>query len=242
MIKEFKSINKKMIENDNFSIYCPDDLKYFSFELVDYLDNNLGRLKSFFNIKNVDNIMIDLHSDKELVKDISPYPIEDFSGFFNNNGVFCYIDLNGRYDKSLLKSKVCHELVHHLYANYVEDRNSPRVTWLDEGMAMNLSGDHDYLKDDQEFINFLNNRILNISQRPVMNNLKHGREFINKDYNGYALSYLSVRYMLENYSHDKFLSIIKNKSNAMLEGETVLEDAVDYYCNKFNLSNSNKVR
>lgn len=241
MIKEFKSINKKMVTGDNFDIFCPDELKYFSFELNDYLENDLKRLKSFFEIKDNDRIMIDLHNDKDLFRDVTPYEIKDFSGFSNNNGVLAYVNINGDMKKTTLKTKIGHELVHHIYSEYVADKVVGRSSWIEEGLAMNLSGDHDYLKDRDEFINFLNNRVLTCTEYPSMNSLKHGKNFVTENYNGYALSYLCVRYMMENYNHNNFLNIIKNGTKSMMEGETVLNNAVSYYTSKYNL-NKNAVK
>ena len=64
--------------------------------------------------------------------------------------------------------------------------------------------------------------------------------FVNDDYNGYNLSYFVVRYMLESMSYEDILSTIKESKKVKLLGQNILNDAIQYYSKKFELSPSSK--
>ena len=127
-------------------------------------------------------------------------------------------------------------MTHHIYNQYVEEKGKDRIVWFDEGIAMNVSNDHDYLNDDEKFKEFLQKNILGVSKYPVLNKLKHGTDFINEYYNAYDFSYLVVRYLIENYSHKDFLELSKHKDKILKVGEDVLSKAIDYYCDKYKLN------
>ena len=136
--------------------------------------------------------------------------------------------LNAQYSKHLKSS--LHEFIHIIYNDVIADE---RIIWLDEGLAMNLSGEYSIYDDEEKFKTFFQTSILSIKKFPSMNELTHGKEFVNEDYNGYDLSYLVVRYMLETMKHDDVLSTIKKSENVKLLGQNVLDNAIQYYSKKF---------
>ena len=99
-----------------------------------------------------------------------------------------------------------------------------------------MDGERYYLKENEKFVKFLRTKILNIKNLPVMNDLSHrGGGFKQDFYDVYDLVYLSVRFLLETYSKDKILKILKDYDLSLEIGKTILQDAIDYYKSKFDL-------
>ena len=102
-----------------------------------------------------------------------------------------------------------------------------RVIWLDEGLAMNLSGEfQNVLLDD------ILDKVLSFEEMPNMNEISHGLTFVNDKYDGYIASFISVNYLLETLNNNELLNIIKNKDMIYEIGEDVLNNAIRYYNDK----------
>ena len=95
----------------------------------------------------------------------------------------------------------------HILYNENISKSKNRITWLDEGIAQNLS------KEKGKFI---------IARYPILkstineidlNELKHEKNnFITNEINGYDVSYLTVKYLLETLSKDEFNDLIRNEN------------------------------
>ena len=219
--------------NDNdFVINYQDDLEKLVTNFVSYYKKNINALFNKFHLKNIKKMEIRLFSDKSLLGDI-PYKLGDFAGFFNNNGVNCYININGKKSEDDIIKAIMHEIVHHIYRFYIESDTTNRIIWFDEGLAMNFSLQNDKYNDTDIFKEFLNNKIFSIKNIPCINDLNHGKSFVNDNYNGYDLSYLVVRYLIETNSQRDFYFIMKDKDLIKSIGNNVLESAMKYYKNKY---------
>ena len=219
--------------NDNdFVINYQDDLEKLVTNFVSYYKKNINALFNKFHLKNIKKMEIRLFSDKSLLGDI-PYKLGDFAGFFNDKGVNCYININGNKSESYIIKAIMHEIVHHIYRYYIEDDADNRVIWFDEGLAMNFSLQNDKYNDDDNFKEFLDNKIFSIKSIPCINDLNHGGSFVNDNYNGYDLSYLVVRYLIETNSQRDFYFIMKDKDLIKSIGNNALESAMKYYKNKY---------
>ena len=215
--------------NDNdFVINYQDDLEKLVTNFVSYYKKNINALFNKFHLKNIKKMEIRLFSDKSLLGDI-PYKLGDFAGFFNDKGVNCYININGNKSESYIIKAIMHEIVHHIYRFYIEEEFDSRIIWFDEGLAMNFS-----LQNDK-FKKFLNNKIFSIKNIPCINDLNHGKSFVNENYNGYDLSYLVVRYLIENNSDEDFYLIMKSKNKIRNIGENILEIAIWYYYDYYGI-------
>ena len=224
-------------ENESFVIYASDSLSQLAHDTLSELSANKQRILNFFGLTNYRKVEVNLYDNQDdfigFLKNIrSPeWPVPDYcQGTFDDYMINHSIDLktlNDRYSK-YLKSTL-HEFIHIIYNDAVAKE---RVIWLDEGLAINLSGDYSVYDDDEKFRTFFQTSILSIENLPSINELAHGKEFVNEDYNGYDLSYLAVRYMLETMPHDDILSTIKENEAARLLGQNVLENAIQYYSNK----------
>ncbi len=68
-----------------------------------------------------------------------------------------------------------------------------------------------------------------------MNSLEHGESFINEDYNGYDLSYLSVKYLSEVLSAEKFKTLISDFSKISQLGNDIIQKMFSYYDEKLEI-------
>ena len=218
----------KVYDDSNFVISYQDDLEKLVTNFVCYYKNNINELFKKFYLESINKMEIRLFSDKSLLGDI-PYKLGDFAGFFNNNGVNCYININGKKSEDDIIKAIMHEIVHHIYRFYIESDTTNRIIWFDEGLAMNFSLQNDKYNDEDTFKEFLNNKIFSIKNIPCINDLNHGKSFVNENYNGYDLSYLVVRYLIENNSQEDFYLIMKSKNKIRNIGENILEIAIGYY-------------
>lgn len=134
------------------------------------------------------------------------------------------------------KSAVLHECIHIIY-NSITDK---RITWLDEGLAMNLSGEKNNLLDEESLKGYITQKLLPMNLPSNMNQLTHGEMLVNEEYNGYDLSYISVRYLLETKSKDEIHEIVSNGNKALEIGEDILPRALNYYLNKFSINTNAK--
>ena len=104
-----------------------------------------------------------------------------------------------------------HELFHILYMKYILNNDySKRIVWYDEGMAQFMSGEKGSLNDDSVFKNFYMKVKEATKVIPQMNTLEHGNSFVNEDYNGYDLSYLSIKYISEVLSTEQFKDLMSD--------------------------------
>lgn len=217
--------------NDNdFVISYQGDLEKLVTNFVSYYKKNINALLNKFHLDSINKLEIRLFSDKGLLGDI-PYKLGNFAGFFNDKGVSCYININGNKSESYIIKAIMHEIVHHIYRYYIEDDIGNRVIWFDEGLAMNFSLQNDKYNNEDNFKEFLNNRVFNIVNIPCINDLNHGSDFVNENYNGYDLAYLAVKYLIENNSDEDFYLIMRSKVAIKDIGENILNIAISYYYN-----------
>ena len=101
---------------------------------------------------------------------------------------------------------------------------------------MNLSGEKDDLLDDTLFRNFFEEKIISKNLPENINTLVHGTQFMNNSYDGYSLSYVTVRYLLETKPKQEIAEITKNSEKALELGTVILPEAIDYYKEKFSIN------
>ena len=59
---------------------------------------------------------------------------------------------------------------------------------------------------------------------------------MNNSYDGYSLSYVTVRYLLETKPKQEIAEITKNSEKALELGTVILPEAIDYYKEKFSIN------
>ena len=231
--------------NDNFVLYLPDNLEYLRDEISTHVSMKLEEIISFLGIKNCDKIRIIIYDDGEEFKKIckSIYPLSNIAGSFGHDNVRIFVDIE-KVPKPRFLGCICHECTHLLYQNYVQEKGiQNRVIWFDEGLATNLSGEHDYELDDDHFKNYLDTKIFSdgkvIPDMAFLNvhGINYG-QFVdseNKTYNGYVWSYLIVRYLIETLSKEEFNDLMRHKEKIKSLEKTVAKDAYSYYKNKVKM-------
>ena len=165
------------------------------------------------NIENARKVKINLYDNKEMfLNDIASfyneYEIPDYCrGTIQKGEIFFLVNTKldaNNFIYELELRKIVHEYIHILYAEYIANINE-RITWLDEGIALNLS------KEKGKFIKerfpILKSNIKEID----LNELKHENgTFVTENINGYDVSFLTVKYLIETLSRDDFNKIIRN--------------------------------
>ncbi len=126
-----------------------------------------------------------------------------------------------------------HELFHILYMKYILNNDySKRIVWYDEGMAQFMSGEKVSLNDDSVFKNFYMKVKEATKVIPQMNTLEHGNSFVNEDYNGYDLSYLSIKYISEVLSTEQFKDLMSDFEKISQLGNNIINNMFSYYDEK----------
>ena len=125
------------------------------------------------------------------------------------------------YTKKEYNNVILHELIHYitdiLYGKLPE--------WLTEGIAKYLDGS--YKTDLTELMH----QYIATYEIPDISTMK-GERFVVKDkektiYNGYDLSYIIVRYIIEVYGKETLFSIMKNKKQLKQIEQQLLPESIE---------------
>ena len=133
------------------------------------------------------------------------------------------IECEDSFNRKEYNEIVFHELIH-----YITDLLYGKLPeWLTEGIAKYLDGSY---KNDLPTI--LNN--LKEYQIPSVSDMKDNQFILednegNKLYDGYELSYLMIRYIIETLGKDYLFTLMKNKEQIPLVEQTTLTDAIEYF-------------
>ncbi len=127
------------------------------------------------------------------------------------------------YNRKEYNQVVFHELIH-----YITDLLYGKLPeWLTEGIAVYLDGS--YKKDITNLL-----KIINTYEIPDIKTMKED-QFVVQDeqgntiYNGYDLSYLMIRYIIETLGKDYLFTLMKNKKQISLIEQTTLTEAIEYF-------------
>ena len=225
-------------ENENFRIFAVDNLDDFATDCLATITEQKQKILDFFGLDHFRKVEVNLFDNQEtflnFIKKLrwSGAKIPEYCrGTYDNNMVNLSITTPIENPKKLMNA-ILHEFIHIIY-NLQTDR---RIVWLDEGLAMNLSGEKDDLLDDTLFRNFFEEKKISKNLPENINTLVHGTQFMNNPYDGYSLSYVAVRYLLETKPKPKIEEITKNSEKALELGMVILPEAVDYYKEKFSIN------
>lgn len=236
-----------MIENNlkPYILNSPESLNYITDRLDDILPNKIEQYKKIFKIDNLEPVRINYFDN-----------IDDFRNFiYELRGTKDTLPkyATGTYDKGMINAYIktdvpvdsndynrelytaSHELFHILYFKYILGYDySKRIVWYDEGMAQFLSGEYDYLLDEEKFEEYFNKAKESTKVIPDINTLEHGTSFRNDNYDVYTLSYLSIRYLSEILNEEEFYNLMSNFDKIKEYGNTIIEDMFNYYSDKFS--------
>jgi len=235
--------NPYIVENEDFCIYSNQSLKKLSNKSFEELKLNKQRILDFFKVNEFRKvIMINFDDIEEFrkyvlsLRELGAHLPKYATGVFDKGMIISYVDPEILKDKEGLNRKIktgVHEFIHIVNKEKIYQE---RVIWLDEGLATNLDTTNDDLNNDDKFIEYLKDEILCIKDLPIMNDLTHhGTGFKQENYDGYDLVYVCVRYLMEITEKNRLLEILKDYNLSIEVGKNILQDAVNYYKNKYDL-------
>ena len=240
-------MEKKQFENDQFTLYSPDSLRYVTDNMNAILINSVEFYKKIFGVENFRKFQINYFDDidkfREYIYDLrgEEESLPKYAkGTFDNGMINSYISPNidiksVLYHKTLYMAS--HELFHIMYKELIwEKEKKDRIVWFDEGMAQLFSGENDHNLNDDNFDAWFNYVLNKTSEIPNLNELKHGSSFENEKYSGYNLSLLSVKYLYEILGQEEFKKLIHDNNRVIEYGKTVVQDYIEYYQKKLKQS------
>lgn len=192
-------------------------------ELFDIKINEQIIVNYFDNIDDFRDFIYDLRGEKE---SLPKYAKGTYDGGMINAFIEPEIQLKRIYTAS-------HELAHILYMKYILNVDyDKRIVWYDEGLAQYVSGEKDRLNDKDIFKKYYFKVRKETKNIPNLNKLEHGNSFCNKDYNGYDLSYLSIRYLSEIMDKKDFKYLMKDFRKIKSYGRDIVNKMFNYFDEK----------
>lgn len=226
-------------ENDDFKLIYDVEMERFAIDLFMEINSEKKQILDFFKLENIRKVEILLFNSKEkFIDSISCYysNIESIPVYCKANVCDGKIHIlfdekieSNEYRYTLKLRNVIHEYIHIIYNEYISPNY--RILWLDEGIAINVSKERAYLKNKERFTDFL------MDIRPTLNKIRitefeHGSKFVNDEYNGYDISYLLVRYLIENFSNDEINILIRDNDQVHKLEENIMNDVISYFYGK----------
>ena len=228
---------RKSLKTNLCEINYSESLENLAQATVSLLNKKIEEYKLFFSISSDEPIVVNYFDNVEEFREFI-YSLrgerdslpEYATGTYDNEMVNACV--NPKFQlKRLYTAR--HELFHILYMKYILHNDySKRIVWYDEGMAQFMSGEKDSLNDSGVFNDFYLRVREQTKVIPQMNNLKHGNSFINDNYNGYDLSYLSIRYLSEILSIEQFKNLMSDFSTINEFGDNIIQKMFNYYDEK----------
>lgn len=228
----------KVLKTNLCEINYSDSLENLAEATVSLLNQKIEEYKLFFDVSSNEPVVVNYFDNVEEFREFI-YSLrgerdslpEYARGTYDNEMVNACVNPKFQLERLYTAS---HELFHILYMKYILHNDySKRIVWYDEGMAQFMSGEKDSLNDEDIFYDFY----LKVKEQtkviPQMNNLEHGNSFINDNYNGYDLSYLSIRYLSEILSTEQFKNLMSDFSSINEFGNNIIQKMFDYYNEKF---------
>lgn len=232
---------KKALETNSYKISYPDSLKPLVDKTIVLLENKINEYKTFFGLSESEKVIVNYFDNLEEFREFI-YEIRGereslpryAEGTYDKGMINAYIEPSMQLKKVYTAS---HELFHILYMKHILKNNyNNRIVWYDEGMAQFMSGEKDNLNDINVFYDYYQKVKENTHITPDINVLKHGDSFFNEQYNGYDLSYLSVRYLSETLNNDEFAKLVSNFDKIKELGNNIIKNAFDFYDEKYKAS------
>ena len=222
------------VEENNFKVYLPDSFNYLKEDLENHLKKKIKEITTFMRIDEYEQVRIFLDDNLESFTKMckGKYPMTTLAGAFGYDNVKVYADNSVSTER--IFNCISHELVHLLYQNHVQEKGiQNRVIWFDEGLATNLSGEHD--KDNLN--EYLEKKIFNKDK--IIPNISflnvHGcnyGQFIDtktNKYNGYAWSYIMLKYLIDTMDTQELQYLMRHKEKIKKLEKTIINDTYNYY-------------
>lgn len=229
------------MENDYFQIFIPDSMKDYGNKVLKYSTDKLKEYLTFFNEKSYGkkikcSFLITRDDFVNRIKELSPEanPPNWAQGCFYGGETQILLNPQNIYDRFCT---LAHESFHLLFQKFIYEKNDiDRIVWLDESLAGNFDGTTDKLIKNGNFSKIVLD-LKNNLKLPKMSDLEFSLGNIKtEDYNGYDLFKVVGRYLVETKNNGELLKYINNRSKVLSDGDTILEESIEYFCEKFNLN------
>jgi hypothetical protein len=233
---------QKIIETNLYKINYSDSLQELAETTIKLLQIKIDEYKKLFNIQIDEQIVVNYFDNLEQFREFI-YEIRGerkslpkyAKGTYDNGMINAYIESNTQLKRLYTSS---HELFHILYMKYIlKNDYSKRIIWYDEGMAQYMSGEKDKLKEEEKFKEFYQKAKENTKVIPNLNELEHGNSFYNENYNGYDLSYLSIKYLSEILDEKEFINLMSDFNQIKEKGKNIVNEMFEYYNLKYKSKN-----
>ncbi len=236
-----------MYDNE-FVVKSPETLNAYNNEFITYTKQKINEYKGLFDIESFDKLEFIIFDSLDEYRNnyrekFGEEPPSYSRGNFSGNTVRMVVEENPLPGSEVFYHKRAtgaHEAFHIFYRDLIYKNYQNRIVWFDEGMAQFVSGQKEHLSDDeftkyyQSFrknykpINNLNERIQGNNQVPDDKIFKRKGVI-----NGYAISYLAIRYLAETKGFDYLKTIMRDNDKILEIGNTVQKDMIKYYDEKF---------
>ena len=236
---------RKVLEASLCKINYSDSLEDLVQSTIPLLDKKIIEYSTFFGVNIQEKIKVNYFDTVEEFREFI-YEIrgerdslpEYARGTYDNEMVNACV--NPKFQLKRLYT-ASHELFHILYMKYILNNDySKRIVWYDEGMAQFMSGEKGSLNDESVFKDFYMKVKESTKVIPQMNTLEHGNSFVNEDYNGYDLSYLSIKYLSEVLSVEQFKNLMSDFKKISQLGNDIIQKMFCYYDEKLENKNVKK--
>ena len=230
---------QKIIETNLCRINYSDSLQELAEATITLLQTKIEEYKKLFNIQFDEQIVVNYFDDLENFREFI-YKIRGereslpkyAKGTYDKSMINAYIEPDTQLKRLYTSS---HELFHILYMKYIlKNDYSKRMVWYDEGMAQFMSGEKDKFADEDSFKNFYLRVKKETKVIANLNDLEHGDLFCNDKYNGYDLSYLSIKYLYDILNPEEFGKLISDFSNIKKYGNDIVTKMFNYYDEKLD--------
>ncbi len=228
---------RKVLETNLCKINYSESLEDLAQTTLSLLEKKIIEYNTFFDISIQEKTIVNYFDTVEEFREF----IYEIRGESNSLPEYA----RGTYDDGMVNACVnpkfqlkrlytaSHELFHILYMKYILNNDySKRIVWYDEGMAQFMSGEKGSLNDDSVFKDFYMKVKEATKVIPQMNTLEHGNSFVNEDYNGYDLSYLSIKYLSEVLSAKQFKDLMSDFKKISQLGNNIIHKMFSYYDEK----------
>ena len=228
---------QKTIETNLCRINYSNSLKELADATIKLLQTKIVEYEKLFNIQIEEQIVVNYFDDLEQFRKFI-YKIRGereslpkyAKGTYDNGMVNAYIESDLQLKRLYTSS---HELFHILYMKYIlKNDYLKRIVWYDEGMAQFMSGEKEKYIDEEKFKYFYLKVKEETKLIPNLNDLVHGDSFCNDKYNGYDLSYLSIKYLNDILNPDEFIKLMSDFSGIKKYGNDIVVNMFNYYDEK----------
>ena len=241
-------MNKQQtVYDDEFIVRSPESLTEYNNEFIKYTKQKINEYKELFDVDSFDKLEFIIFDSLEDYRnnyreEFGTEPPSYSRGNFNENTVRMVIEgvpepgTEAYYHK---RATGAHEAFHIFYKNLIYGSPQNRIVWFDEGMAQFVSGQKEHL-NDKDFAKYYHSfrknykPITNLNER-IQGNLQvpDDKIFRRKGIiNGYAISYLAIRYLAETKGIDYLKALMRDNDKILEIGDTIQEKIIPYFDDK----------